>query len=174
MTNFNAYEGFKMASITCYRTLYEVDGMEVSSKLLWCTLSLYQAITYAMLFKPGEWNIEKNSNSTYTLTEAIEKSWVAKNKACFVSEYHNPNDQTYNVKIHDIENIRNNVMHANARELKKWEGKSEDLVGLIDLCLKIINEITQINNGQETEESKKMRQWWQSLEVLLDRRIMDL
>ena len=47
---FDAYEGFKMALITCYRTLNEVDGMEVTSKLLWSILSLYQAIIYAMLF----------------------------------------------------------------------------------------------------------------------------
>lgn len=154
---FDAYEGFKIACLTCSRTLSEIDGIEVSSKLLWSILSMYQAIIYAMLSNPSLWVLEKNKDHNYDLADAIKKSPDVK-KIGFVNQY--LTEQEEKQKIDDIQLIRHNVIHANSTKLKQWEEDIGYLVNLLELCLSIALQVTKANEQEmKDDKSKRMRQF---------------
>lgn len=147
-----AYEGCKMALLTCSRTLVSYDGMEIKTKLFWAISELQKAIVYAMLFNTKDWKIEKgqeeNNDETHNLPKGIDASKDMQVKAPFVKQYIKNEEERD--KIDEIQNIRNYVNHANSKSLESEKYQIEYLKNLILLALNILVQITQCNHSTMT------------------------
>jgi hypothetical protein len=164
---FDEYEGFKMACLSAYRTIEAVDGLELSSKLLWAISNMYQAIGYAMLFYKNEWDFEVNPQFNNSVIDTITKS-EGKEDLLFIQHYNTDFDD-FQQKLRDIEYVRHNVLHANSKQLEQWSLDIVYLLKLIYLCQNIVNDI--VTTGQKTghHQGEEMKNWFFTFQHRMNR-----